>query len=111
MNSKSHQVNVENAVSTADTAPCIFRGSALMYADPILRLLRKNEYTVQKDIADVMPYYNSYVRVLAKMQEEGLVSIEKTTEGRREIRYALTSKGERIADVFEAIYKKIVPKQ
>ncbi len=45
------------------------------------------------------------------MQEEGLVSIEKTTEGRREIRYSLTSNGERIADVFEEIYKKIVPKQ
>ncbi len=83
----------------------------MRYADPILRLLRKKEYTVQKEIGEVMPYYNSYVKVLAKMEEDGLVSIVKTTEGRREIRYSLTPKGERIADVFEAIYQKIVPRQ
>lgn len=79
----------------------------MRYADPILRVLRGKEYVIQKDIKAVMPYYNSFTRVLSQMEKEGLVDIGESTESYREVRYSLTPTGKRIADVFDSIYRKI----
>ncbi len=79
----------------------------LRYGDPVLRFMRGKEYVVQKEILSVMPYYASILKVLSRMEEEGLVSVEENTDSHREMRYSLTLLGKRIADIFEAIYEKI----
>lgn len=79
----------------------------MRYADPIMRMLRGKEYVVQKDIKNVMPYYDSITKVLGKMADEKLVVRKESDEGYREIRYTLTSKGGQVADAFESIYRKI----
>ena len=80
----------------------------LKYADPLLRMLRGRDYVVQKEILTVIPVFASIKKVLSKMEEEGLVTIEENTDSHREVRYSLTPVGKKIADVFEAIHTKIV---
>ncbi len=80
----------------------------MKYADPLLRMLRGRDYVVQKEILTVIPVYASIKKVLSKMEEECLVTIEENTDSHREVRYSLTPVGKKIADVFEAIHTKIV---
>ena len=79
----------------------------MRYADPVLRMMKGKEYVVQKDIMSVMPYYASIIKVLERMEGEGLVARTESEESYREIRYSLTPVGRQISDVCQNIYSKI----
>jgi len=79
----------------------------LKYADPVLRQLNGNAYLVQKDILAVIPIYRNVVKVLAALEEDGLVTSEQNREGAKSIRYSLTPLGKHVADSLQLIYDKI----
>ena len=79
----------------------------MKYADPILRLLRGHEYLMQTDILRTIPIYRNVVKVLAALENDGLVRSELSKEKNKNIRYSLTGTGRQIADTFQLIYEKI----
>lgn len=79
----------------------------MRYADPILRMLRRREYLVQKEILDEMDSYRSIKRVLQALEDDGLVARVIKEEWPSEIRFSLTSFGRQIADIYQCVYEKI----
>ena len=79
----------------------------MKHFDTVLRMLYGKEYMAQKDIREVLETYYTAIRVLEKMESEGIVSREEVSKGKREIRYSLTPLGKQIAEVYQNVFSKI----
>lgn len=79
----------------------------LKHTDPILRMLRGKEYVVQKEFVDVLHSYDVVVKVLKRMEDDGLIVKSDNREGGREIRYSLTPLGKPISDSYSMVYNLI----
>lgn len=79
----------------------------LRHADPIFRTLYGKGYVVQKELIGVVNNHSLVKEVLAAMIADGLVTRCDDNDGGREIRYALTSLGNQVAEVYAHIYGKI----
>ena len=79
----------------------------MRHFDTVIRMLRGKEYVVQRELRDSIGTFDTVIRVLEKMESEGLVDRVDNRKGGREIRYSLTPMGVRIADVYENLYQKI----
>ena len=79
----------------------------MKHFDTVVRMLRGKEYVVQRELRDSIGTFDTVIRVLERMESEGIVNKVDNRKGGREIRYSLTSAGRSIADVYQNIYNKI----